>query len=321
MIIFTLRRLLLLLVTLFLLTFVGFSLSYFTPHAPLQGASLWNAWLFWFKGVLHWDFGVSSINGQLISEQLKEVFPATMELCILAFGFALVVGIPVGMMAGIMRGKWQDKLISALALIGFSIPIFWLALLLTLFFSLTLGWLPVSGRFDLLYEVKTVTGFALIDAWLSESIWREEMIVSALRHMVLPVLTLAVAPTTEVIRLMRLSTIEVFDQNYIKAAATRGMSRLTILRRHVLHNALPPVIPRLGLQFSTMLTLAMITEMVFSWPGLGRWIINAIRQQDYAAISAGVMVIGALVIIVNVISDILGALANPLKHKEWYALR
>ncbi|WP_312410141.1 putrescine export ABC transporter permease SapB [Pseudescherichia sp.] len=321
MIIFTLRRLLLLLVTLFLLTFVGFSLSYFTPHAPLQGASLWNAWFFWFKGVLHWDFGVSSINGQLISEQLKEVFPATMELCILAFGFALVVGIPVGMMAGIMRGKWQDKLISALALIGFSIPIFWLALLLTLFFSLTLGWLPVSGRFDLLYEVKTVTGFALIDAWLSESIWREEMIVSALRHMVLPVLTLAVAPTTEVIRLMRISTMDVFEQNYIKAAATRGLSRLSILRRHVLHNALPPVIPRLGLQFSTMLTLAMITEMVFSWPGLGRWIINAIRQQDYAAISAGVMVIGALVIIVNVLSDILGALANPLKHKEWYALR
>ncbi|WP_313486771.1 putrescine export ABC transporter permease SapB [Pseudescherichia sp.] len=321
MIIFTLRRLLLLLVTLFLLTFVGFSLSYFTPHAPLQGASLWNAWFFWFKGVLHWDFGVSSINGQLISEQLKEVFPATMELCILAFGFALVVGIPVGMMAGIMRGKWQDKLISALALIGFSIPIFWLALLLTLFFSLTLGWLPVSGRFDLLYEVKTVTGFALIDAWLSESIWREEMIISALRHMVLPVLTLAVAPTTEVIRLMRISTIDVFEQNYIKAAATRGLSRLSILRRHVLHNALPPVIPRLGLQFSTMLTLAMITEMVFSWPGLGRWVINAIRQQDYAAISAGVMVIGALVIIVNVLSDILGALANPLKHKEWYALR
>jgi cationic peptide transport system permease protein len=246
---------------------------------------------------------------------------ATMELCILAFGFALMVGIPVGMLAGITRNKWQDKLISALALLGFSVPVFWLALLLTLFFSLTLGWLPVSGRFDLLYNVKTVTGFAIIDAWLSDSMWRHEMIVSAVRHMVLPVLTLAVAPTTEVIRLMRISTIEVFDQNYVKAAATRGLSRLTILRRHVLHNALPPVIPRLGLQFSTMLTLAMITEMVFSWPGLGRWLINAIRQQDYAAISAGVMVIGALVIIVNVISDILGAMANPLKHKEWYALR
>jgi cationic peptide transport system permease protein len=122
-----------------------------------------------------------------------------------------------------------------------------------------------------------------------------------------------------VIRLMRISTSEVYDTNYVKAAATRGVSRRKILLRHVLHNALPPVIPRLGLQFSTMLTLAMITEMVFSWPGLGRWLINAIRQQDYAAISAGV--IGALVIIVNVISDILGAMANPLKHKEWYALR
>ncbi|HAT1569782.1 TPA: putrescine export ABC transporter permease SapB [Kluyvera cryocrescens] len=321
MIIFTLRRLLLLLVTLFFLTVVGFCLSYFTPHAPLQGASLWNAWAFWFDSVMHWDFGVSSINGQPISEQLRQVFPATMELCIMAFGFALLVGIPVGMLAGITRNKWQDKVISFFALLGFSIPVFWLALLLTLFFSLTLGWLPVSGRFDLLYEVKNVTGFALIDAWLSDSPWRHEMIISALRHMVLPVLTLAVAPTTEVVRLMRISTIAIYDSNYVKAAATRGVSRLTILRRHVLHNALPPVIPRLGLQFSTMLTLAMITEMVFSWPGLGRWMINAIRQQDYAAISAGVMVIGALVIIINVISDILGAMANPLKHKEWYALR
>ena len=317
MIIFTLRRILLLIVTLFLLTFVGFSLSYFTPHAPLQGASLWNAWVFWFNGLIHWDFGVSSINGQPIAEQLKEVFPATMELCILAFGFALIVGIPVGMIAGITRHKWQDNLINAIALLGFSIPVFWL----TLFCSLTLGWLPVSGRFDLLYEVKPITGFALIDAWLSNSPWRDEMVMSAIRHMILPVITLSVAPTTEVIRLMRISTIEVYDQNYVKAAATRGLSRFTILRRHVLHNALPPVIPRLGLQFSTMLTLAMITEMVFSWPGLGRWLINAIRQQDYAAISAGVMVCGSLVIIVNVISDILGAMANPLKHKEWYALR
>jgi cationic peptide transport system permease protein len=214
MIIFTLRRLLLLLVTLFP-DLRRLQPELFYPHAPLQGASLWNAWLFWFSGLLHWDFGVSSINGQLISEQLKEVFPATMELCILAFGFALLVGIPVGMLAG-MRNKWPDTLISALALLGFSIPVFWLALLLTLFFSLTLGWFPVSGRFDLLYEVKTVTGFALIDAWLSDSPWRHEMIVSAVRHMVLPVLTLAVAPTTEVIRLMRISTSEVYDTNYVK---------------------------------------------------------------------------------------------------------
>src|SRR5690606_12533190 len=126
MIIFTLSRLLLLMFTLFFLTFIGFSLSYFTPHAPLQGASVWTAWVFWFERLMHWDFGVSSIYGQLISELLKAVFPASMELCVLAFGFALMVGIPVGMLAGITRNKWQDRLISALALIGFSIPVFWL---------------------------------------------------------------------------------------------------------------------------------------------------------------------------------------------------
>ena len=132
-------------------------------------------------------------------------------------------------------------------------------------FSLTLGWLPVSGRFDLLYEVKPVTGFAIIDAWISDSPRRDEMLVSAIRHMVLPVLTLSVAPTTEVIRLMRISTIEVFDQNYVKAAATRGLSRLTILRRHVLHNALPPVIPRTGVTvFGTVAKLAMRRLLSYS---------------------------------------------------------
>ncbi len=321
MVIYTLRRLVLWLVTLFLLTLVGFSLSYFTPHAPLQGASLPDALVFWYQGLMQFDFGTSSINGGPIAQQLLEVFPATLELCMMAFTLALIIGIPSGIAAGVMRNKWQDKTISAFALLGFSMPVFWLALLLTLFFSLDLGWLPVSGRFDLLYPVKNITGFALIDAWFSPSPWRHEMLESALRHLILPVTTLAVGPTTEVIRLLRISTREVMEQNYIKAAATRGLSRLTVIRRHVLHNALPPVIPRLGLQFSTMLTLAMITEVVFSWPGLGRWLVDAIRQQDYAAISAGVMMVGGLVITVNVLADILGALTTPLKHKEWYALR
>ncbi|MBW1253039.1 putrescine export ABC transporter permease SapB [Pantoea allii] len=321
MIIYILRRLVLLVITLFFLSLVSFSLSYFTPNAPLEGASLFDAWWFWFKGMLQLDFGVSSTNGQEIGVQLREVFPATMELCLMAFTLALIVGIPLGICAGAMRHKWQDKVISALALLGFSIPVFWLALLFTLFFSLTLGWLPVSGRYDLLYPVQNITGFALIDAWLSHSPWRHEMMISVVMHLILPVTVLAMAPTTEIVRLLRISTSDVVDKNYVKAAATRGLSRFTVIRRHVLHNALPPVIPRLGLQFSSMLTLAMITEMVFNWPGLGRWLINAIRQQDYAAISAGVMVTGGVVIVVNVLSDIVGAALNPLKHKEWYAVR
>ncbi|EXU76869.1 putrescine export ABC transporter permease SapB [Erwinia papayae] len=321
MVIYALRRLVLWLVTLLMLTLVGFSLCYYTPHAPLQGASLSDALLFWYKGLFQLDFGVSSINGDPVVSQLREVFPATLELCIMAFSLAMLIGIPLGITAGVMHNRLPDRLISIFALLGFSMPVFWLALLLTLLFSLNLGWLPVSGRFDLLYPVKNISGFSLIDAWLSHSPWRHEMMMSALRHLILPVITLALAPTTEVVRLLRISTREVMEQNYIKAAATRGLSRPGIIRRHVLHNALPPVIPRLGLQFSTMLTLAMITEVVFSWPGLGRWLVDAIRQQDYAAISAGVMLVGAMVISVNVLADILGAMTNPLKHKEWYALR
>ncbi|MGV3344349.1 putrescine export ABC transporter permease SapB [Enterobacteriaceae bacterium LUAb1] len=321
MIIYTLRRLMLWLITLFFLSLICFSLNYYTPQAPLQGASLWDAWWFWLRGIAHIDFGTSSINGQAISLQLTEVFPATMELCIMAFTVAILTGIPLGIIAGVMRNKWQDRVISALALTGFSMPIFWLALLLTLFFSLKLGWLPVSGRIDLLYQINRITGFALIDAWLDNTPWRDEMLRSVLMHMILPVAALSVAPTTEVIRLTRMSTSEVIDKNYIKAAAIRSLSRFTVIRRHVLHNAIPPIIPRLGLQFSSMLTLAMITEVVFNWPGLGRWVIAAIRQQDYAAISAGVMVVGTLVITVNVLADIIGAMLNPLKHKEWYAHR
>lgn len=321
MIIFILRRLVLLVITLFMLSLVAFSLSYFTPHAPLQGAALSDAWWFWFSSMLQGDFGVSSVNSQPITEQLSEVVPATLELCVLAFVLALAGGIPLGITAAVMRRKWQDKVISALALLGLSMPVFWLALLLTLFFSLTLGWLPVSGRLDLLYPLPHVTGFVLIDAWLSHSPWRHEMLINILQHLLLPVITLALAPMTEVIRLVRNSTLEVIDKSYVKAAITRGLSRVTVIRRHILHNALPPVIPHLGLQFSTMLTLTMITEVVFNWPGLGHWLIGAVRQQDYAAISAGVMVIGSLVMIVNVLSDILGAALNPLKHKEWYALR
>ena len=321
MIIYSIRRLLLLIVTPFFLSLVSFSLSYYTPNGPLSGASLFDAYFFYTHNMFHFDFGISSINGEPIKAQLIEAFPATMELCALAFIFALLIGIPAGIIAGVWRNKPADTFISHLALLGFSVPVFGLALLLTLFFSLKLGWLPVSGRIDLLYNLQPITGIAVVDAWLSDSPYRQQMIINVLQHLILPVTTLAIAPTTEVIRLMRNSTEEIMVENYVKAAATRGLSRFTIIRRHILHNALPPIIPKLGLQFSTMLTLTMVTEIVFNWPGLGRWLVTAIRQQDYSAISAGVMVVGSMVIIVNVLSDIVGAMSNPMKHKVGYAFR
>lgn len=321
MIIYILRRLLLTLITLGILTLVSFSVSYYTPNAPLSGAHLFDAYYFYLKNLLEGEFGTSVINGLTISSQLKIVFPATIELCFFAFTIALGLGTLLGLIAGINKQKWADNIITSIALLGFSIPVFWLALLLMLFFSLNIGLLPVSGRYDLLYQIEPVTGFALVDAWLSKSPYRGEIIINVLLHLLLPVITLAVAPTTEVIRLMRQSVIQIGNQNYIKAAATRGLSRFTIIRRHVLHNALPTMLPKLSLQFSTMLALAMITESVFNWPGLGRWLIVAIRQQDFSVISAGIMVMGTLAIAVSLIADIFSAMTNPLKKKEWYAFR
>ncbi|MGL5006360.1 MAG: putrescine export ABC transporter permease SapB [Plesiomonas sp.] len=319
MIIYTLRRLSLLIITVFILTIIGYGLKNYGQ--PLSTESRITGYTQYVTALSKGDFGLSSVSGEAITPQLLNVFPATLELCLLAFIVSLLIGIPLGILAGARRGRWQDILISSFALFGFSIPVFWLGILLIMLFSLNLGWLPISGQHSLLFEVKHVTGFILVDAWLSDSPYRHDIIYNTLLHMALPVTTLSLSPTTEVIRLMRASTEHVVDKPYVKVAATRGWSRLTILRRSILRNALPPIIPKLGLLFSTMLTLAMITETVFSWPGIGRWLIQALNQHDYTAISAGVVVVGSSVILLSVLAELFGAAVNPLVRKEWYEVR
>ena len=318
MFLYILRRISLLLITLLALTFVAYLLDY--RLIGLQ-ASFWSGYPDFLSNILDGDLGLSSVSGLPVLDEIRHYFPATLILCATAFAISLLVGIPLGTLAALYQGRGLDLSIMAAGLIGYAVPVFWLALLMVMFFSLDLGWLPSSGQISLLYDVPSITGIAIVDVLMSQEPWREAALHDALRHLVLPSRVLAVVPTTEVIRHVRSSLIDVMKQNYIKAAASRGLSRRQIVWRHGLKNALPPVLPLLGLQLGSVLTSAMITEVVFSWPGLGRWLINAIRQQDYAAISAGVMVIGTLVITINVLADILGAATNPLKHKEWYALR
>ncbi|MDT9587159.1 MAG: putrescine export ABC transporter permease SapB [Candidatus Arsenophonus melophagi] len=316
MIIYLLKQSFLLIIALFLLTLVSFSLNYFTVEGQLSSLPLRQAYIFYLTCLLHWNFGFSRINGQPISDQLSVVVPATMELCFLAFILALLISIPIGIIAGVWRNKPIDYIIKMFTLIGFSIPLFVLALLFILLFSFKLEWLPASGRMNLLYDLKPVTGFYLIDVWLSNSIYQNQMFINLIEHLILPIITLAVAPISEMIGLIKNSTESVMGENYIKAASLRGLSRITIIKRHVLHNALPPIIPKLGLQFSTMITLTMFTELVFNWPGLGSWLVMAIRYHDYSSIAAGVMIIGILIVFVNVITDIVGTMMNPSKYKD-----
>ncbi|GAB1620246.1 ABC transporter permease subunit [Agarivorans albus] len=281
---------------------------------------------FWFKQYalfvfqnINGDLGVSSISGKPVFDELVSFLPATLELCFTAFLLSFIIGIPLGTLAGIYHQHWIRNLILSVTMVGYSIPVFWLALLLVMNSSLMLGWFPVSGRYDLLLEIPQVTGFGIIDVMWLEPQARWPALMSILSHLALPTLVLAVVPTTEVIRQLSNSMAKVMSENYIKAAATKGLSKWQIVTRHALHNALPPILPSLGLQFGNVLTMAMVLEVVFAWPGIGRWLISSIYQQDYIAIQGGMLAVATLVIITFVLTDLFTALIHPLRRREVYA--
>jgi len=320
MFIYTIRRLNLFLITMVILTIIGFSILRLDQSSLWSNQPFWSGWFTYLDNLLSGNLGLSP-NGEPMLLEVLGIFPATLELCFFAFTLSLIAGIPLGTLAGVKRKRLTDTAISSIALLGYSIPLFWLAVLLIMLFSQQLGWLPVAGRYSLLYEIDHVTGVALFDVLLSDKPYRSEALMDVIRHLVLPTLVLAMAPTTEVIRLTRASVAEVMNQNFIKVAQTKGLSMFEIIMRHVLKNAIPPIIPKLGMQFSTMMTFAMLTESIFNWPGIGRWLLNAIAEQNYVAIQAGVITVGSFILIANILSDLAGAAVNPLVRKEWYAIK
>ncbi|EGZ6887048.1 ABC transporter permease subunit [Vibrio cholerae] len=320
MFVYTVRKFNLFIITLLILTMVGYSLARFDPHSPWTLIGFWQGWSSYLVQLMEFNFGLNK-NGVPILHELLVVFPATIELCIIAFILSLLVGIPIGTLAGMRQGKWLDTIISFISMSGYSAPIFWLALMMIMAFSLHFPVFPVAGRYDLLYQIDHVTGFALIDAFLSQSPYRSQALQSVIEHLMLPCLVLALAPTTQVIGQMRASVAEVMNQNYIRAAKIKGLSNYQIVTQHVLRNAIPPMIPKFGVQLSSMLTLAIITESIFNWPGIGRWLLDALANRDFMSIQAGVIVVGTLVLTANILSDLIGAAANPLVRKEWYVKR
>ncbi|MBE3666756.1 peptide ABC transporter permease [Vibrio navarrensis] len=317
---YTVRRLNLFVITLTILTIAGFSILRLEPDSVWARADFWQGWQLYLSELTQLNFGVSK-NGNQIFDELAVVFPATLELCILAFLLALFIGIPFGTIAGMKQGKWVDTTISFISMSGYSAPLFWVALLMLMVFSLHFELFPVSGRYDLLYEIPHVTGFAIVDAFLAQGPYKAHALQSVLEHLVLPCLVLALAPTTQVIGLMRASVADVMSQNYIRAARIKGLTTRQIATQHVMRNAIPPIIPKVGVQLSSMLTLVIITESIFNWPGVGRWLLDALSNRDYVSIQAGVMVVATLVLTANILSDLIGAMINPMVRKEWYANR
>lgn len=259
-------------------------------------------------GALTGDLGRSYFTRIDVRAGLAQRFPATFELAIVAMIFALVIGIPAGVIAALYRGTFVDTLMMIFALSGVSFPVFWLAIILIYIFAVNLGWLPPSGRLDVSLSLQPVTGFYVIDGLLRG---RPDISWDALRHLVLPGIALGTIPLAIVVRMTRSAMLEVLGQDYVRTAKAKGLRPHLVVNKHALRNALLPVVTVVGLSFGSLLSGAILTETVFSWPGIGRWIYDAISSRDYPIIQGGVLFVAFIFVMVNLIVDLSYALIDP----------
>lgn len=263
--------------------------------------------------MLHGDFGTSIVSRTPVVNEFLTLFPATLELTICAMLFAMAIGIPAGVIAASRRGKFTDQALMGVALTGYSMPIFWWGLILILVMSNTLHLTPVSGRIDLVkFYFPPVTGFMLIDSLLSG---QKGAFMDALRHLILPTIVLGTVPLAVIARMTRSSILEILGEDYVRTARAKGLSGFRVVGMHALRNALIPVVTVIGLQIGTLLAGAVLTETIFSWPGVGKWLIESIGRRDYPALQGGIMLISGVVIVVNLAVDMLYGLINPrIRH-------
>jgi dipeptide transport system permease protein len=268
-------------------------------------------------GVLQGDLGVSIITKKPVMVEFLTLFPATLELAFFAILFAASIGLSAGVLAAVKRGSVFDHTVMGVSLTGYSMPIFWWGLLLILFFSVDLGWTPVAKRLSDDYFVDQVTGFMLIDTLLSDDPMNEGSFLSAVHHLILPTIVLGTVPLAVIARMTRSAMLEVLGEDYIRTARAKGLGVYRIVAIHALRNALVPVVTVIGLQVGTLMGGAILTETVFSWPGIGKWLVESIGRRDYPALQGGVLVIAALVMTINLAVDLLYGLLNPrIRHRR-----
>jgi dipeptide transport system permease protein len=270
---------------------------------------------FWeyLMGVLQGDLGNSFVTKRPVWDEFFTLFPATLELSICAMIFAVALGLPAGIIAAVNRGKFFDRALMSAALIGYSMPIFWWALLLIIVFSGTMQWTPVSGRINLIYYFPDSTGFMLVDSLLSG---QKGAFTSAVRHLILPTIVLGTIPLAVIARQTRSAMLEVLSEDYIRTARAKGLTPNRINGIHALRNALIPVITVIGLSVGTLLAGAILTETIFSWPGIGKWMVDSIFRRDYPVVQGGLLLIAVMVMIVNLTVDMLYGVINPKIRKR-----
>ena len=326
--------------TLLVLVLLSFSLAFFFPgdsavnllgaaqiaDQPLlsQAVNQSNVLVqFWYyvQALFNGQWGVSFATGKPLYEDIMQLFPATLELSLYAVTLALVFGIPLGFVSGLQYRKKIDHAFMSSSMVMYSFPVFWLALILILLVSLQAQWLPMSGRLSLLYDIPHATGFILVDIALSDIANKQYAFHDAISHLILPTLSVSFIAFAVFLRSTRRSVVDVVSTEYIKSAQTRGLTASNIFFKHILRNALLPVLPLLAVQISTLVTNVMILETIFSWPGIGDWLIQAIYERDYPAIRTGIMLVAMIVVVFTLSLECLSQLIDPTRDRFAYARR
>jgi peptide/nickel transport system permease protein len=269
---------------------------------------IWVQYLNFSMGALQGDLGTSIRSNHPALQEVRLAFPITLQLSLASLALATLIGVPLGVIASLRPGGTIDNAVMSLTLFGVSVPIFWLGLMLLLLFSVALEWLPTGGLMPVGLEPPRVTGLSVIDALLSGRI---EPVWASLRHLILPAVTLATVPLAMITRITRSEMLGAANLDHVRTARAKGMPERRVVFRHVLRNALIPVVTVIGLQAGLLLSGAVLTETIFALPGLGRLMVDSILNRDYPVVQAGAMFIAVVFVLVNLLVDISYGLLDP----------
>lgn len=334
MFLFILKRILMVIPTFLAITLITFALVHLIPGDPIEirmgerGVSpevhaqmmqqlgldkpLHIQYINYVRNVLTGDFGQSFRNNEPVLKEFFTLFPATVELAFFALLWSLILGILLGVIAAVKKDSWISHTVTALSLTGYSMPIFWWGLILIIYFAAPLG-LPVGGRLPPEYWIDANTGFMLWDTWHSDE---PGAFVAAIKSLILPAIVLGTIPLAVVTRMTRSAMLEVLGEDYIRTAKAKGLSLMRVVIVHALRNALIPVVTVVGLIVGQLLSGAVLTENIFSWPGIGKWIIDAINARDYPVLQGSVLIIATIIILVNLSVDLIYGVLNPrIRHR------
>jgi peptide/nickel transport system permease protein len=329
---YILRRILILIPLLLAISIVVFFMIHLIPGDPVQimlgdkgseedvarlrselgfDQPLHTQYLKFLGNLLRGDLGRSIRNRNPVIYEIRAAFPATIELTVLSMIFASFIGIAAGIISAIKQYSLIDNLTMVGALLGISMPVFWVGMMLMLIFGSRLGWMPISGRISRVTDLEVITNFYILDSIITQN-WAA--LRSTISHLILPAITLATIPVAMIARMTRSTTLEVLNQDYIRTARAKGLSEKVVILKHVLKNALIPVVTIIGLQFGSFLGGAVLTETVFARAGVGRLLINGILGRDFPVIQGAVIVIASFFVFINLIVDILYSYLDPRIH-------